>query len=143
MGSPSSRSSTETSPSTWRRSRPTGAAWSSFVTRCEDGRRPRSASTSEADEGVVMKELTSTGWIVAKGVLFAVIAAASAGLLFLEIPTLRGAALLAILTWASCRFYYFLFYVLERYVDPDLRYAGLIALVGALRRMRRLDEQAR
>src|SRR5258706_14458819 len=40
MGSASSRSSTETSPSTWRRSRPMRAAWSSFVTRCEDWRRP-------------------------------------------------------------------------------------------------------
>src|SRR5439155_27382618 len=41
MGSHSSRSSTETSPSTWRRSKPTRAAWSSFVTRCEDWRRLR------------------------------------------------------------------------------------------------------
>src|SRR5260221_3284605 len=36
MGSHSSRSSIETSSSTWRRSRPTRAAWWSFVTRCED-----------------------------------------------------------------------------------------------------------
>src|SRR6266513_558509 len=36
MGSHSSRSSTETSPSIWRRSKPTRAAWWSFVTRCED-----------------------------------------------------------------------------------------------------------
>src|SRR5262249_14177503 len=35
MGSPSSKSSTETSPSIWRRSKPTRAAWWSFVTRCE------------------------------------------------------------------------------------------------------------
>src|SRR5205823_2872810 len=36
MGSRSSRSSTETSPSIWRRSKPTRAAWWSFVTRCKD-----------------------------------------------------------------------------------------------------------
>src|SRR5579884_2391979 len=36
MGSPSSRSSTETSRYIWRRSKPTRAAWWSFVTRCED-----------------------------------------------------------------------------------------------------------
>src|SRR5262249_19758789 len=35
MGSRSSRSSTETSPSTCPRSKPTRTAWSSFVTRCE------------------------------------------------------------------------------------------------------------
>src|SRR6266446_6612412 len=36
MGSHSSRSSTETSLSIWRRSKPTRAAWWSFVTSCED-----------------------------------------------------------------------------------------------------------
>src|SRR5512132_3564363 len=36
MGSHSSRSSTGTSLSIWRRSKPTRAAWWSFVTRCED-----------------------------------------------------------------------------------------------------------
>jgi hypothetical protein len=52
-------------------------------------------------------------------------------------PSIRTAALLALLVWSSCRFYYFLFYVLERYVDPRLRYAGLLALVGAIRHRRR------
>src|SRR5436305_9411656 len=36
MGYPSSRGSTETSPSIWRRSKLTRAAWWSFVTKCED-----------------------------------------------------------------------------------------------------------
>src|SRR5438552_9562181 len=36
MGSQSSRSSTGTSPSIWRRSQPTRTAWWSFATRCED-----------------------------------------------------------------------------------------------------------
>jgi hypothetical protein len=81
-----------------------------------------------------MRDLASKRWIVAKGALFLVIAASTAGLLFLEAPFARTAALLAILVWSSCRFYYFLFYVLERYVDPSLRYAGLWSLAGALRR---------
>ena len=38
-GSRSSRSSTETSPSTWWRSKPTRAARSRFVTRCEEWQR--------------------------------------------------------------------------------------------------------
>ena len=45
--------------------------------------------------------------------------------------------LLGLLVWAACRFYYFLFYVLERYVDPKLRYAGVVALLAAARRRRR------
>jgi glyoxylase-like metal-dependent hydrolase (beta-lactamase superfamily II) len=39
-----------------------------------------------------------------------------------------------VLAWAAGRFYYFLFYVLERYVDPALRYAGIIALVRTILR---------
>jgi len=83
-----------------------------------------------------MTDLTSKTWIVAKGVLFAVIALASAGLILLESPSLKVAALLALLTWAACRFYYFLFYVLEHYVDRTMRYAGLLDLLMGMRRRR-------
>lgn len=69
------------------------------------------------------------GWIVAKGFMFLGIVCISAGLLWAEAPSLKVAALLLVLIWASSRFYYFLFYVLEKYVDPSLRYAGLLALV--------------
>jgi len=86
-----------------------------------------------------MRDLTSTGWIVAKGLLFAAIAGVASGLLLSERPSLRTAALLAALVWAACRLYYFLFYVLERYVDPGLRYAGLLALLRALWSRRRGD----
>jgi hypothetical protein len=79
-----------------------------------------------------MRDLTSPGWIVAKGFLFLAIAVIGAVLLLAESPSVRTAALLAVVTWAACRFYYFLFYVLERYVDPRLRYAGLLALVRAV-----------
>jgi hypothetical protein len=84
-----------------------------------------------------VRDLRSTRAIVAKGVLFGVIAVIAAALMLLESPSLRTAALLAILVWAACRFYYFLFYVLERYVDPGLRYAGVIALVRAVVTKRR------
>jgi hypothetical protein len=76
--------------------------------------------------------------IVAKGVLFLCIAIATASLLLVEQPSLRNAALLVLLVWSSCRFYYFLFYVLERYVDPTLKYAGLLALARAIAVSRRM-----
>lgn len=75
-----------------------------------------------------MGDLKSKRWIVAKGVMFLCMAVLAAGLILAESPSLRVAALLAVLVWAACRFYYFLFYVLERYVDPRLRYTGLIDL---------------
>ncbi len=83
-----------------------------------------------------MRDLSSKGLIVAKGLMFLALAGVTAALLLLEAPSLRVAALIAILVWASCRFYYFLFYVLQHYVDPGLRYAGLLALLGQIRRTR-------
>jgi len=79
-----------------------------------------------------MRELQSARWIVAKGIAFLGIAALAAALMLLESPSLRTAALLAVLVCAACRFYYFLFYVLERYVDSSLRYAGVVALLRAI-----------
>jgi hypothetical protein len=84
-----------------------------------------------------MSDLTSRKWIVAKGVMFLGIAATTAILILVEAPSVRLAALLALLVWASCRFYYFLFYVLEHYVDPTMRYASLWDLVMCMRRRRR------
>lgn len=68
--------------------------------------------------------------------MFCIIALATAGLLLLDRPSFRTAALLIVLVWASCRFHYFLFYVLEKYVDPSLRYEGLMALAGTVWRRR-------
>lgn len=79
-----------------------------------------------------VKELTSPGWIKAKGFLFLILAFVSAVLLFMERPTLRVAALLVLVAWSFCRFYYFAFYVLERYVDPAYRFSGLFSLARYL-----------
>lgn len=83
-----------------------------------------------------MADLRSRKLIVAKGLMFLAIAALSAYLILSELPSLRISVLLALLVWAACRFYYFLFYVLERYVDPGLRYSGLWSLLVELFRRR-------
>lgn len=84
-----------------------------------------------------MRDLSSKRLIVAKGLMFLVLAGVTATLLLLEAPSLRvAAALIVILVWASCRFYYFLFYVLQHYVDPGYRYAGLLALLAQISRTR-------
>jgi hypothetical protein len=84
-----------------------------------------------------MPDLESRKWIIAKGVMLLAIAAVAAALIFVERPSVTLAALLAVLVWASCRFYYFLFHALEHYVDPTMRYAGLLDLLVALTRQRR------
>ena len=72
-----------------------------------------------------MRDLTDPRWIKAKGILFLVLGAVSAALLWMQSPTWRSAALLGIVIWSFCRFYYFAFYVIEHYVDPAFRFSGL------------------
>ena len=82
-------------------------------------------------------DLTDKRWIVAKGILFASLALL-AGILQLlaDLPLWQESVLLLICIWASCRFYYFLFHCLQAYVDPDLKSAGIMDLLGKLRRAR-------
>jgi hypothetical protein len=75
-----------------------------------------------------MKDLTNPAWIEVKGLLFLFLGLFSASLLFFDRPTLRVAALLPLVVWSFCHFYYFAFYVLERYVDPSYRFSGLISM---------------
>jgi len=72
-----------------------------------------------------MKDLTNPAWIKGKGILFLFLGVLSAALLFFERPTLGVAVLLILVVWSFCRFYYFAFYVLERYVDPTHKFSGL------------------
>jgi hypothetical protein len=75
-----------------------------------------------------MKNLTSTTWIKAKGILFLLLGLLSATLLFSEHPTVKTGFLMIIVVWSFCRFYYFAFYVIEHYVDPSYRFSGLLSL---------------
>ena len=84
------------------------------------------------------RDLTNRRLIHAKGVLFGVLGLMSATLLVAQLPTLKTAALLAVTVWSFCRFYYYLFYVLERYLGREQRYAGIIdALKYLIRSPRR------
>lgn len=83
-----------------------------------------------------MADLRSKPLIVLKGAMFLVILLLAGGCILALAPDWRVAALLALVVWSSARGYYFLFYVLERYVDPRLRYAGLLALLQQLWRDR-------
>jgi hypothetical protein len=84
-----------------------------------------------------MKELTNPNWIKAKGILFLLTGLLAATLLLLEKPAWKTAALLTVTMWCFCRFYYFAFYVMERYVDPACKFSGLGSLVLHLIRKRR------
>jgi hypothetical protein len=79
-----------------------------------------------------MPDITSKNVMVLKGILFLFIIIGSSTILLIDHPTIRAVLALCVLIWSSARFYYFLFYVLEKYVDSRLRYAGFLALLSAL-----------
>jgi hypothetical protein len=86
-----------------------------------------------------MGDLTNPKVIKLKGALFFLAGVLAAALLLIDTPTWRTAALLAIAIWSFCRFYYFAFYVIEHYVDPSYRFAGLGAFLRYCWRRRKGD----
>jgi len=81
-----------------------------------------------------MRDLQNPKLMWLKGVLFLFIGTGASVMLWLEAPTLKNAILLALVIWGFCRAYYFAFYVLERYVDPQFRFSGLGSLLRYLLR---------
>jgi hypothetical protein len=83
-----------------------------------------------------MADLRSPPLLYAKAVLFLLTGSIAATLLILQAPTLSIAALLAVAIWAFCRAYYFAFYVVDHYIDPGYRFAGLGSFAAYLVRRR-------
>ncbi len=82
-------------------------------------------------------DLRSARWIHMKGWSFLVIAVLAAAGLLLPNFSWSNLALLAIALWAASRWYYYMFYVIEKYVDPEFRFAGLGSAVRYLVRRKR------
>ena len=83
-----------------------------------------------------MADLKNPRLIYLKGFLFLGGGCLASALLLAEQPTLKVAFLLAVAIWCFARCYYFAFYVIEHYVDPQFRFAGLWAFVKYLFRHR-------
>jgi hypothetical protein len=73
-----------------------------------------------------MTDLTDARWMAVKAALFLVIGAATFALLLLPQPTGLRVGYQVLMIWAFCRAYYFVFYVIEHYVDPTYRFSGLL-----------------
>ena len=74
-----------------------------------------------------MGDITSSRLIIFKGFLFLFAGIVAASVLLGENFSIRTAFLLGVAIWCFCRFYYFAFYVLERYVDPSFKFSSLWA----------------
>ena len=74
-----------------------------------------------------MGDLQSKRLIIVKGFLFLLCGLVAAATLLAENFSARNALLLAIAIWCLCRFYYFAFYVIEKYVDSTYKFSSLWA----------------
>lgn len=72
-----------------------------------------------------------------KGILFILAGLLACGGILLAIPSIRIALLLAVAIWSFARAYYFAFYVIEHYIDPTYRFAGLWDFIKYLTNRRR------
>ena len=79
-----------------------------------------------------MSDLKSPRLIYLKGGLFLLLGCLSAALIVAEHPTLKLTLLLALSIWSFCRCYYFAFYVIQHYVDPRYKFAGLFSFARYL-----------
>ncbi|WP_153556979.1 hypothetical protein [Roseimaritima sediminicola] len=85
-----------------------------------------------------MTDLKNPRVILAKGFLFLLLGGLAVVILIARVPRLDVAVLVAIAIWSFCRFYYFAFYVIQHYVDPGYRFAGLMDFARyAIRRRRK------
>ena len=84
-----------------------------------------------------MKDLTSPKLIFLKALLFLCGGLLAAATLLLENPSWKTAVLLVLAIWCFARLYYFMFYVIEHYVDNDYKYAGILSFLAYLRKGRK------
>lgn len=90
-----------------------------------------------------MRDLTSKPLIYTKAVLFLLAGTLAAAGILIDRLELRTAILLAVTVWCFARAYYFAFYVIEHYVDPTFRYAGLMSFARYCLRRRSGDSTPR
>lgn len=83
-----------------------------------------------------MGDLKNHRAIIIKGFLMLLVGVMASAILLWENPGWRVALLLGIALWGFMRFYYFAFYVIEKYVDGRYKYAGLGSFVGCMLKRR-------
>jgi hypothetical protein len=89
-----------------------------------DGRRTRTGRMA-----ALMGDLTDPRLMYLKAFLFGVIGMLCAAGILAEAFSWRVALLLALCIWSFCRLYYFAFYVIEHYIDPGYKFAGIFPAV--------------
>ncbi len=84
-----------------------------------------------------MTDIKNPRLLYAKGALFVLGGIMALALILVECPTVKVALLLGTAVWCFARAYYFAFYVVEHYADPNYKFAGLWSFASYLLRNRR------
>ena len=84
---------------------------------------------AEALHSLNMADLKDPRLIYLKAGLFLLIGLVSVGLILIEHPSLKIFCLLLLAIWAFSRLYYFMFYVIEKYVDGQYKFSGVMSFV--------------
>jgi hypothetical protein len=82
----------------------------------------------------MLGDIKSKKLILVKGFLFLPIAGLALIAIVMETQSWRVAALTLVAIWACCRFYYFMFYCIEKYVDPTYKFAGITSFIAYMLR---------
>jgi uncharacterized membrane-anchored protein len=84
------------------------------------------------EDGSCEGDIKAPWLLYVKGGLFVVLGLAAGVMLYLENPAagLRTVLLMGVMVWGFCRAYYFAFYVVEHYVDPNYKFSGLGSVVS-------------
>jgi len=80
----------------------------------------------------MLGDIKSKRLIIAKGLLFLLVGLLPLVAIAVETASVKIIALALVAIWGFCRFYYFAFYVIEKYVDPSFRFSSLFAFVRYL-----------
>ena len=74
-------------------------------------------------------DLKNAKWMYLKAAMFLLIGACCFVLVLSDHPAISTAVYLVLMIWAFARAYYFAFYVIEKYVDGQYRFSGLVSFV--------------
>jgi hypothetical protein len=77
----------------------------------------------------LMEDMSDPRLLYGKAVLFVLGGIIASVLILLECPSIRVAVLLALAVWCFARAYYFVFYVIEHYIDPTYKFSSLWCFV--------------
>jgi hypothetical protein len=72
-----------------------------------------------------MPDLKNPKAMYLKGFLFLLIVMVSGAWLIFEPAIWKRILLVVLLIWSSARLYYFMFYVIENYIDSEFKFSGI------------------